>query len=86
MFNFKFIFYTKIYFKWFFNLVQTYRKNKFGLFVLFNSDASQLQTCRKNKYQFLIENVFPREMHLGLITVCCKLLEKKNNKCQKLTF
>ena len=40
MFNFKFIFYTKIYFKWFFNLVQTYRKNKFGLFVLFNSDAS----------------------------------------------
>ncbi len=49
--------------------LQTYRKNKIWLFCVFNTDASKLQTYRKHRFQLFIENVFPREMQLSLISI-----------------
>ncbi len=46
--------------------------------MVFNTDASQLQTYRKNKNQFFIENVFPREMQLSLITASFTLIRDAN--------
>ncbi len=36
--------------------------------MVFNTDASKLQTYRKHRFQLFIENVFPREMQLSLIS------------------